>query len=83
MGLGAADDITEDAGWVAGMCQESAVVSKCVAVLGSADQEIGALVDGGSRGSDEIETGSNGGVPGDRAGDNMRASEHEIKRDST
>ena len=43
MGLGVADDIAEDAGCVAGMCQESAMVSSCVAILGSAGQEIGVL----------------------------------------
>ena len=43
MGFGTAGDITEDAGWVVGMCQESAMVSNCVTVLGSAGQEIGVL----------------------------------------
>ena len=34
--LGATDDVAEDAGWVVGMCQESTIVSNCVAVFGSA-----------------------------------------------
>ena len=59
VGLGVTDDVAEDAGWVVGMCQESMVVSNCVAVFGSAGREIGVLVGGGSRGRDGIESVSN------------------------
>ena len=33
VGFGTDEDITEDAGWVVGMYQESAMVSNCVALL--------------------------------------------------
>lgn len=84
-GHGLAEGITEEAGRV-GMCQESAVDSHYVTVLGSADQELGVLADDDSKGSDESEAGSNRGTPGehtsmhDSARYNMRAPEHEDKR---
>ena len=51
-GLGLAEGITDEAGRV-GMCQESAVDSHYVTVLGSADRELGVLADDDSKGSDE------------------------------
>ena len=63
-GLGLAEGITEEAGRV-GMCQESAVDSHYVTVLGSADRELSVLADDDSKGSDESEAGSNRGTPGE------------------
>ena len=69
-----------------GMCQESAVDSHYVTVLGFADRELGVLADDDSKGSNESEAGSNRGMPGehtsmhDSARYNMRAPEHEDKR---
>ena len=45
------------------MCQESAVDSHCVAVLGAAGRELGELAGDDSKGSDESDAGSNGGAP--------------------
>ena len=71
-------DGREAAGRV-GMCQESAVDSHYITVLGSADRELGVLADDDSKGSNESEAGSNRGTPGehtsmhDSARYNMRA----------
>ena len=85
-GLGAAESITEEAGRVAGMCQESAVDSRCVAILSSVGRELGLLAGDDSKSSDGSDAGSNRGAPGehtsmhDRARYSMRAHEHEDKR---
>ena len=85
-GLGTPEGITEEAGRVAGMCQDSAVDSHCVAVLGAAGRELGVLAGDDSKGSDESDAGSNGGVPReptsvhDKARYNMRAPEPEDRR---